>query len=739
MKRLWILLFVLAALTGYTAPSVQFVVTSSTVNEGVGSFQIALAITNPDANPTSVDITVQGGGTATSGLDYTYTPVTLTFPANSQTVEFVTVYINDDQLVEGSEQFTFALNNPTNNATIGANATHAVTITDNDALSVGFVTPAVSQLENAGQVNVQIKLVTGNSNPTSVTVQLDAASSTSTHGSDFTFADTTITWQPDSSGIIDVPLFIVDDTNFEAPETVRLVLNNPTNGISLGTDSFTFTILNNDSLFLQNCSDLFFSEYEHGDADDKAMEIYNPTSGPVDMSEYRVIISYNGGDSTRIMGFSGTLASGDVYVFAKTGARPQIVAQADTLSHLFNWNGNDAIILLHNTDTIDVFGQPGLNPGLGFPMDQNSTWFNNYVRKKDVYHGDYYWSYGKHTWICIGTDVKDSLGAHFIYPCGSTPPKAHIRFIKSGDTFPESYTSSIPVVVEVNNLSENNVTYVVNHNNTTSTALFNVDYVSPVSTFTHAPGLWYDTVYMNIIDDLTVEPTETAVLFLTNLSGYGEFVADSTYTLSITDDDVLLVSFYGAGFSYVEDTNLVQVKLILTGPLPDTTRVRVTLAPGNATKNVDFRFNDTTVVFPANSIDTQAVWVQIINDTIIEPNEQINFNLTPLDTTLETGIIAYTLTIIDDDDVINGIAHGAWNNDAIKMYPNPATNTLTVECADVINDISVTDLLGNKIISLSEHITGKSTIDVSALPAGVYFVVIKQQQNTYTQRLIKAQ
>ena len=260
MKNLWILFCVCIAAWAQAAPSVQFVVTSSTRHEGVGSFQIALSITNPDNNPTSVDITVQGGGTASAGVDYTYSPVTLTFPAGSQVVELVTVYINDDQLVEGNESFTFVLNNPTNNATIGTNATHLVTITDNDAFSVGFTPASQAAYEDAGQINVPVQLITGNSNPTSVTVQLYAAGSTATQVADFAFNDTTITWQPDSSGVIEVPLFIVDDAVFEAPETVQLVLTNATNGVTVAADTFTLTILNNDSLFLQNCTDLFFSE-----------------------------------------------------------------------------------------------------------------------------------------------------------------------------------------------------------------------------------------------------------------------------------------------------------------------------------------------------------------------------------------------------------------------------------------------------------------------------------------------
>ncbi|HLP52907.1 MAG TPA: Calx-beta domain-containing protein [Chitinophagales bacterium] len=734
MKKFLSLVCLLLTLSAKAAPTVEFVVTSSTHNEGVVSFGVAVSIANPDANATSVDITVLGGGTATSGVDYTYAPILVTFPANSPLVQIITVTVADDALVEGNESFTFALANPTNNAAIGTNAQHTVTITDNDGLTVGFVSPTLVQYENIGQVNMQVRLYNPNANPTSVTVQIEPVGTTALQPADYTFNDTTITWLPDSFGTVFVPLTIIDDVLYEPTEMVRVKLTNATNGATLTTDTFLLQILNNDSVILTNCADLFFSEYEHGDADDKAMEIFNPTEQSIDMSEYRVIISYNGGDSTRIMGFEGMLAPNDVYVFAKTGSRSDIVVHADTLSHLFNWDGNDAIILLHFTDTIDVFGQPGLNPGLGFPMDYGSTWYNNYYRKKDVYKGDYYWSNGIHTWAYLGTDVKDSLGAHHIYPCGSVPPVATVRFIEADTTVPESIGSLIPVIVETINPTSNSISFVVGHDNNASTATYQADYTVDVPTYTHNTGIWYDTLYVTVLEDELLELTETAVLYLTNMTGNGKFIADSTRRVHITDNDVLTVSFNGAGFSYVEDTALVQVKLTLSGTIDDTTTVRVLLAPGNATRNVDFRFNDTTIYFMPNTRDTQSVWVTIINDALVEPNEQINFNLFNEDSGVYKGVIAYTLTIIDDDTP-TGISEN--ENDAIKLYPNPVVNTLVIETENALAGVTITGAMGNTLISINSLPAGKSPIDVSLLPPGIYFITVQQQENIFSKRFVK--
>ena len=45
---------------------------------------------------------------------------------------------------------------------------------------------------------------------------------------------------------------------------------------------------------ITDCSDLFFSEYVEGYGQNKAIEIYNPTTAPIDLSDYRVERYSNG-------------------------------------------------------------------------------------------------------------------------------------------------------------------------------------------------------------------------------------------------------------------------------------------------------------------------------------------------------------------------------------------------------------------------------------------------------------
>ena len=573
-------------------------------------------------------------------------------------------------------------------------------------------------------------------NATSVTVHLVPTGTTATQGSDFFFNDTTITWAAGLSGTIQVPVNVVDDALFEQDETVRFKLINATNGAVFLTDTFLLVILNNDTQPSGNCSDLFFSEYVHGSSNNKAIEIFNPTNNAIDLTNYKIFKSTNGGTSTSVFGLSGMLASKAVYVAANNSADTLIKLQADTLSGFFNFTGNDALALIRLTDTIDVIGQLGVDPGTSWLVDTGSTFHHTLIRNFYVYHGDTSWSNAVETWNAYGSDMFDSLGFHHTAPCG-TPvpvPKATIHFISSGVTVPES-AGLVPVIVRVDNPSGSPVSFTVGHNNATSTATVVLDYNFSIPTYTNNGGTSYDTLYVAVVEDQLLEPTETAVIYLTNVSANGSFVVDSVFDLNITDNDVLTVSFNGAGFSYLEDADMVEVKVTISSPVPLPTSVTISLAAGSATNGLDFNFNDTTITFLANSIDTQGVWVHIINDTIVEPNEQINFNMTNPTNGAHIAISAYTLTIIDNDSpsAINEVDFAG----SIKIYPNPVFNSLTIQTESNLNKVTVTDLLGNTVINLGQLSIGKNSIDVTSLSAGMYFANVSDEQNTFSKRFIK--
>ena len=78
--------------------------------------------------------------------------------------------------------------------------------------------------------------------------------------------------------------------------------------------SFILT-LSSFSLIAQDCSELFFSEYVEGSSNNKAVEIYNPTDAPIDLSSYSIERYSNGSDAVSDeMNLSGTINAGETWI-----------------------------------------------------------------------------------------------------------------------------------------------------------------------------------------------------------------------------------------------------------------------------------------------------------------------------------------------------------------------------------------------------------------------------------------
>jgi hypothetical protein len=72
----------------------------------------------------------------------------------------------------------------------------------------------------------------------------------------------------------------------------------------------------------------------------------------------------------------------------------------------------------------------------------------------------------------------------------------------------------------------------------------------------------------------------------------------------------------------------------------------------------------------------------------------------------------------------------------IKMYPNPATTNFTIEAPQTVESVSVYNLLGQEVLSLSPN-TKVATVDVTNLQVGVYVVKISTNGNVSSTRFIK--
>ena len=230
--------------------------------------------------------------------------------------------------------------------------------------------------------------------------------------------------------------------------------------------SFILT-LSSFSLIAQDCSELFFSEYIEGSSNNKAVEIYNPTDAPIDLSSYSIERYSNGSDAVSDeMNLSGTINAGGTWIVTNSDTNStnefgyimvELYNMADQWAPVYPsplyMNGNDAMTLSKNGSIIDIIGKIGEDPGdawtddatAGFTDANNGAWWtknHTLVRKASVKSGvktnpvlfnpaSQWDSLSINTWTELGThececssggpsSIKDKSTSFVLYPNPAT-------------------------------------------------------------------------------------------------------------------------------------------------------------------------------------------------------------------------------------------------------------------------------------------------------------------------------
>ena len=185
-------------------------------------------------------------GTASNGSDYSATVGSLLFVAG-ETSKTISIPVLGDVNIESDENFTVALATPTN-ATLSANATATVTLTNDDqavVLPTLSVTAASTVVEgNTGSSTASVTVMLSARSSQTVSVNYATTDGTATAGSDYTASTGTLSFAPgETSKTFTVP--ILGDADVETDENFTISLLSPVNA-SLGTSSTVITLSNDD-------------------------------------------------------------------------------------------------------------------------------------------------------------------------------------------------------------------------------------------------------------------------------------------------------------------------------------------------------------------------------------------------------------------------------------------------------------------------------------------------------------
>ncbi|MGW8144161.1 MAG: Calx-beta domain-containing protein, partial [Anaerolineales bacterium] len=266
-------------------PSIAFVESEQTVDEGAGQLTIIMQLTA--ATDKTVTVPFSLDGTAIPGDDYTVSasPVTI---LPGYTTGQITVNIMDDDIDEDAETAVLIMGSPTN-AVKGVPFTHLIHIEDNDdPPEVSFLLPDQSNPENVDSL-AYLKL----SHPSSkdITVSFDS-SGVALKGTDYTIPNSPVVI-PAMDTTFPIVVDVFDDLIDEEDEPFSITLTSAVNAVLGNPQVHIYTILDND-----DPPDVFFTwDQQVGDESVGTMTVEVQLS--VESSKDITVPLHLGGTATR--------------------------------------------------------------------------------------------------------------------------------------------------------------------------------------------------------------------------------------------------------------------------------------------------------------------------------------------------------------------------------------------------------------------------------------------------------
>ncbi|RDH85849.1 MAG: hypothetical protein DIZ78_09685 [endosymbiont of Escarpia spicata] len=218
--------------------------TETVAENAAGGITLTVSRTGGSDGTVTVDYATADGSALQPG-DYTQATGTLTF-LDGELSKTIPLTLTNDTVWEPSEDFTVTLSNVVD-ATLGAQASTTVTITDDDPRSAGALalsTATESVAENAaGGITLTVSR-TGGSDGT-VTVDYATADGSALQPGDYTQATGTLTFL-DGELSKTIPLTLTNDTVWEPSEDFTVTLSNVVDATLGAQTSTTVTITDDD-------------------------------------------------------------------------------------------------------------------------------------------------------------------------------------------------------------------------------------------------------------------------------------------------------------------------------------------------------------------------------------------------------------------------------------------------------------------------------------------------------------
>lgn len=758
-------------------PELEFVgnLTTLTEKDTVINLVVRRRYGNHDSTKVSAFVVA---GTATNGSDYTIqTSFPLVFPPYGLRTDTIKVRILDDFSSEPTENVAIRLNNPVNGR-IGFQTTFSIDIKDNDIPVVSFDKRTVTVSEKDGALAVKLRINSGSTSPTDVLVAVKSKSDSTFIPGDFKIGnsntDTTVRFPGGNvTDSLEFNIYLVNELLKEdRPDTVTLVLRNPTSPARVGADSLFTLIIE----------------------DDDAPPVYR-------FKNTGLTINENGGSvKFKIMKSRGNINQSDIILsYSPATGNAQAGTDFTFTTQLLQFTNPEE-------DSLEVT-VPIINDNLSEPREDAVFYirssFNATIAKPDTFRVTILdddlpeYPISRVTASKAPAFVPDSLNVAcavrgIVYgvnmgPVGS-PQGLSFTLIDNtggiqvykpnGGTMGYSVTEgdSIQVYGRIGHLNgmaqitqldtiiklgsgrplkQVSVPGVLSEATESDLVRFNmVKLANPAqwpaaalapNTSVTVKILTQSDSFNIIIDSETDIDGKAAPTGFFNLTGIGGQIDGSSpynsgyvlYPRRMSDFANLVVpvfSFQSPTSTARENRDSTDGFILQCANLTSNQQVTLAIKGGTASRNVDYQSNATRLFILTQAQPSIVVKSKLNDDGIIEPAETIIWVIRGNSWgTLIGADSIHTVSITDDEST--GLTEKALQT-RIRVYPNPAKEGVYVTAADAqIQYVIVSDLNGREVARFDAADNGKVIFAAGDFASGLYNLTVVTDKGTIVKKL----